>query len=122
MTAARYDLTIDQGADFALELTVKENGTAKDLSATGAKDWAVRGTYRKTYEEATGYNFTGTVKTPADGVITVQQAFNSNTSAPAGTYVYDVELYQHASGDTSTMYQVIRLLQGNVNLRREITR
>lgn len=122
MTAARYDLTIDQGADFALELTVKEDGTAKNLSATGAKHWGVRGTYRKTYEESTGYDLNGTVKTPLSGVITVQQAFNANTNASAGTYVYDVELYQHASGDTSTVYQVTRLLQGNLNLRREITR
>ena len=32
MSAARYNLIIDQGTDFALEFIVKESGTAKDLS------------------------------------------------------------------------------------------
>ena len=33
MSAARYNLIIDQGTDFALEFIVKESGTAKDLSS-----------------------------------------------------------------------------------------
>ena len=37
MTAARYDLVIDQGSDFAIELTVKENETVKNLSGYSAR-------------------------------------------------------------------------------------
>ena len=33
MSAARYNLIIDQGTDFALEFIVKESGTAKNLSS-----------------------------------------------------------------------------------------
>ena len=33
MSAARYNLIIDQGTDFALEFIVKESGTAKSLSS-----------------------------------------------------------------------------------------
>ena len=46
MTAARYDLTIDQGSDFSLELTVKESATAKDLSK-----WHGRAHLRKNKED-----------------------------------------------------------------------
>ena len=47
MTAARYDITIDQGSDFALELDAKENRIIKNLTNStheGDVDaqWAVR--------------------------------------------------------------------------------
>ena len=37
MSAARYNLIIDQGTDFALEFIVKESGTAKSLSGDTAR-------------------------------------------------------------------------------------
>ena len=37
MTAAKYDIEIDQGSDFALALTIKENNVAKNLSAYSAR-------------------------------------------------------------------------------------
>ena len=50
MPAARYDLIIDQGSDFALELTIKDNGSPKDLTL-----WSGRAQLRKT-KEATDPN------------------------------------------------------------------
>ena len=38
MTAARYDLVIDQGSDFAIELTVKENETVKNDTSNAEGD------------------------------------------------------------------------------------
>ena len=37
MSAARYDLVIDQGSDFAIEFTVAEAGTAKNLTGYSAR-------------------------------------------------------------------------------------
>ena len=37
MSAARYNLIIDQGTDFALEFIVKESGTAKIFLAVRAR-------------------------------------------------------------------------------------
>ncbi len=37
MTAAAYNLTIDQGSDFALDLVVKEDNVAKDLTGYSAR-------------------------------------------------------------------------------------
>ena len=144
MTAARYDITIDQGSDFSLELVVKESGTIKDLrndttSEPGVtKKWAVRSRYRKTLEESTAYrilaaNTDKDSSANATGKIVLTHAYNSNSGVPAGTYLYDVELVQYDGTNsatdpdlddpsTFTTYQVLRLLQGALTLRREVTR
>ena len=143
MTAARYDITIDQGSDFALELIVKENGIIKDLknsvpdTGIDAK-WAVRAKYRKNIDDSTGYRIEGVnadldSSAAATGKITLSHAYSANPTATAGTYVYDVELVQYddntgsvdPSSDAENLFttlQVIRLLQGTLNLRREVTR
>ena len=142
MTAARYDITVDQGSDFALELIVKENGVIKSLK-NGTTDggnpskWAVRSKYRKTLESGTAYAILGTNADldnsgDATGKITLNHAYNANSDATAGTYLYDVELIQYVDTggidpvtDNENLYttlQVLRLLQGTLNLRREVTR
>ena len=37
MSAARYNLVIDQGSDFAINFTVKEDGSAKNLTGYSAR-------------------------------------------------------------------------------------
>ncbi len=37
MAAANYDLTIDQGTTFAIDITVNEAGSIKDLSGYSAR-------------------------------------------------------------------------------------
>ena len=133
MTAARYDLTIDQGSDFSLELTVKESGSLKNLSG-----WHGRATLRKTLDGGSDKTFTvsthvGTDSTdsgtygvqPADkeGKVTMSMPFGSSAITPAGTYHYDLEIYYNNSGDPSAnATQVKRLIGGMATVRREITR
>ena len=50
MSAGKYNITIEQGADFALSFTLKEDGSAKDLS-----DYSARAQMR-TKEEFNGYS------------------------------------------------------------------
>ena len=113
MTAARYDITIDQGSDFSLELVVKESGTIKDLrndttsQAGVTKKWAVRSRYRKTLEDSTAYrilaaNTDKDSSANATGKIVLTHAYNSNSGVPAGTYVYDVELLQYDRNNSET--------------------
>lgn len=122
MAAARYDITIDQGSDFALSLTVKESGIVKDFRTLNSKSWGARAKFRKTFEDTTSFDLGATTSGANDGVVNISHAFNANTSASAGTYVYDLEIFQHAQGDTSTVYKVTRILTGNLTLRREVTR
>ena len=37
MAAANYDLTIDQGSTFVIDITVKESGSVKDLTGYSAR-------------------------------------------------------------------------------------
>lgn len=136
MTAARYDLTIDQGSDFSLELTVKESGSLKNLSG-----WHGRAFLRKTLESGVTKTFVvsthvGTDSTdsstygiqPADkqGKVTMSMPYTSTDDVTAGTYHYDLEIYYNNSGNSNTAEvgatQVKRLIGGMATVRREITR
>lgn len=138
MTAARYDLIIDQGSDFSLELTVKENGTLKDLSG-----WHGRASLRKSLEGDeiqknsasvfTVNTYVGTDSSDTDtygiqhvdnrGKLKLDMHFDTSDDIPAGTYYYDLEIYNNGGGNPATApTQVKRLIGGSATIRREITR
>jgi hypothetical protein len=111
MSAARYNLIIDQGTDFALEFIVKESGTAKSLSGDTA-----RAQLRPTKDSSTlTETFTCLVE---DGSVTgkiTAKLSNTETSAiAAGRYYYDLELVDSGI--------VTRLLEGTVTVTQEVTR
>ena len=65
MTAATYNLTIDQGSDYALDLVVNEDSTAKDLTGYSARaqirntkgSSTLSGSFTCTIPSATEWNF-----------------------------------------------------------------
>lgn len=114
MSAARYNLIIDQGSDFALEFIVKEDGTAKPLTGYDA-----RAQLRSTKDsESAAATFGISIE---DGSVTgkIRAALSSAITGPltAGRYYYDLELY--TTGGTEL---VTRLLEGTVTVTREVTR
>ena len=137
MTAARYDITVDQGSDFALELIVKESGNAKNFSdddtAGSEKRWGARASFRKTLELPIVGSFSTTVTRDSQGKITLELDGITSAAIAAGTYLYDLEVYQFDytqqaqddladDGIAPTEFSVTRLLGGNVSIRREVTR
>ena len=127
MTAARYDITIDQGSDFSLELIVKESGNEKDFSDRTVDDidraWSARAKFRKTLENETDiFNLNAAVTRSNEGKLVLTHPHSANPSAVAGTYFYDLEIFEHEDGDTTNVFSVKRLLSGNLTLRREVTR
>ena len=48
MAAGKYNITIDQGSDYSLQLTVKENAVAKDITG-----YSVRGQLRPSITSST---------------------------------------------------------------------
>ena len=93
MSAAKYDLTIDQGSDFKITLNVKEDGVNKDLSA-----WSARGQLRETLEAdvAAEFNF-GSSPYDATGNIVATMRNEDSGNLTAGQYFYDIEIFVQAS-------------------------
>jgi len=112
MTAARYDLVIDQGSDFAIEFTVAESGIAKNLSG-----YSARAQLRPSKSSSTlSASFTCSIPTPTNGKINMVLLNGVSSGVTAGRYYYDLEI--HTSGDST----VSRLLYGEVTLTQEVTR
>ena len=134
MTAARYDITIDQGSDFALELIVKDSGNARsfadDTTNDNEKRWGARAAFRKTLETDPAYSaaegFAATIDLATTGKVKLDFPAANNAVVPAGTYLYDLEVYQYDISSDATNppaeYSVTRLIGGTLTLRREVTR
>ncbi len=138
MSAGKHNITIDQGATFSMRMTVKVDGTAKDLGTSGGgPQYAARGHLRLTKEvtetpPAIGSNMTsksisfscegtgaGNPKALAnDGIIDVTLTAAQTNSIPAGRYVYDIEIFT----GTDNNGIVDRLIQGSAEVTRGITR
>jgi hypothetical protein len=112
MTAARYDLVIDQGSDFAIEFTVNESGSAKNLTGYTARA-QLRPTKSSSALTAT---FLCSIPTPANGKIFMSLANAVTTGLAAGRFFYDLEIFN--ANDVN----VQRLLFGEVTITQEVTR
>lgn len=117
MSAAKYDLTIDQGSDFSLTLNIKEDGVNKNLTG-----WLARGHLRESMDTAQhwAFDFSGTTF-DASGNLVIKLAHdvtanNGNTELGEGSYFYDMEIYK-----TSTD-EVKRIMQGKATVTRQVTR
>lgn len=121
MTAARWNLVIEQGADFQVDLTWTADGTPVDLTGyTGAMD--VRRWYAESdgqtvlTAETTGGGGNGfMVLGGALGTIQIRVPAANTQSVAGGDYVYDVEV---VSG-SGTVYRVV---EGVAVCRPEVTR
>jgi len=110
--SAKYDFDIDQGATFNRALTLKDDsGTVVDLTGntfagqvrTSALSGTVAGTFTFAITNAAGGNFSWKMTAANTALLPAQQC------------VYDIEMTQ-ANGD------VIRLLEGFVNIKSNVTR
>jgi len=113
MSAATYNLIIDQGTDFALEFTIKEDNVVKNLTG-----YAARAQLRPTKSSSTlSETFLCTIETPSNGTIRASLTSQETSAIDAGGYFYDLELF--TTGGTEV---VTRLLEGTVRVTQEVTR
>ena len=112
MSAATYNLFIDQGSDFALDLVLKENGSAMDLT-----NYSGRGQLRSTHESTTvAASFTVTKTNPTGGALKIELNNSTSAAMAAGQYVYDIEIFTNADA------VVKRIMQGTATVNPEVTR
>lgn len=125
MPAGKYNLLIEQGATFQLELQYKDsNNNAIDLTGYSGR-MQIRPSIGSTVSylclssslqaDGTGLNFSGSDGStpPSSGSIGIYISAISSSALTFDQGVYDLEI---ASGSF-----VARLLQGNVQLNKEVT-
>lgn len=112
MPAGKYDLTIDQGSDFEISIAIEEDGSPMD-----GTNYYARASLRSKIESATSTNFTASITT--GGVVTISLTNSETAAMTAGSYVYDVEIFQ---GTAPNETLVTRILQGKASVTPEVTR
>ena len=111
MGAGTYNFVLDQGATFTRQLTVKENGSAMNLTG-----YSVASKMRSTHDTSTvAGTFTCTISNASGGIITISMTSSTTAAIEEGMYVYDLEI-------TSSGGTVTRLMEGSITVNPEVTR
>ena len=112
MPAGTYNIVIDQGSDFAIQLTLSEEEIPKNLTG-----YSARAQMRRTKASDTiSATFTCEVRDEANGIIVMSLGNQETVNLDSGLYYYDLEVY------TENDANVTRLIEGQVTLTQEITR
>lgn len=115
MAAAKYNLTIEQGASFVKSVTIKDatTGLARDLTG-----YTARGQIRATYADAVPLATFSFTTLNSSGTFVFQLTSAITAALDFETAVYDIEIEQIGSNPSN----VERILQGNVYLSKEVTK
>lgn len=116
---ARYeDITIDQGADVAIELHLATaNGAAKNLTNHVISS-KIKKTYNSDSSDTTSFN--AIIANPASrGIVTLSLTNTETDNLKAGRYVYDVEM---ALVDSAGISIIERILEGQLIVTPSVTR
>ena len=111
MAAGIYDIVIDQGADFSIQLELANNGSAVNLTGYTARA-QLRAT--PTSSELAG-SFTINFTDRANGILKMEMTNSTTAGLPPGKYYYDLE-------SVSGGGVVTRLLQGVARVTPNVTR
>jgi len=111
--AAIANLTLDQGATFNSDVTVKDaNGNAFDLTGYTAAAKMAKG-YVSTKTRTT---ITCTVNgDPTTGIVTMSMTADETSTCEEGRYVYDLEILQTSSST------ITRVIEGIITIRPQVT-
>lgn len=112
MAAGKYDIVIDQGSDFAIQIQIEQDGSNVNLSTHSA-----RAQLRPTPTSSTlTETFTCTVTNAVQGKLTMSLTNSATANISAGKYYYDLELVNSSSST------VTRLIEGVARVTPEVTR
>lgn len=117
---AQYeDLTIDQGADVAVEiLLLEKDGSIKDLTGFSASAKMKR-SYNADSDNTQAFTTIISTTTPEDGKLVLELSNTQTDALKAGRWVYDVEIsYLDSDGDRV----IERVLEGNIQVTPSVTR
>jgi len=104
--ASVVNLFVDQGSDYTLTLTVKDD----DGNATDLTGYTVEAYFQKWTGATQVYKFTPTVTDASAGTVQITLKGSVSDDIPSGRYSYDVVI-NHASNDITR-----RVIQGSLVL------
>jgi len=112
------DITIDQGADAAIEIhLVDTNGATKNLS-----NYSIAAKMKKNFnsDSADTTDFTAAITNATEGIATISLT-NTQTDAlkAPSRYVYDVEI---SFTDSDSNIIVERVLEGKIHVTPSVTK
>jgi hypothetical protein len=111
MAAGIYDIVIDQGADFSIQLDLANDGSAVDLTG-----YSARAQLRSTPTSDTiAASFTINFTDRANGQLKMEMPNATTAGLSSGKYYYDLE-------SVSGGGVVTRLLQGVARVTPNVTR
>ena len=111
MTAGIYDIVIDQGADFSVQLDLKNNGSAVNLTGFTAAAQLRPTPTSSTKSADFSINFTDR----ANGQLKLEMTNSTTAGLSPGKYYYDLETT--SGGGVKT-----RFLQGVARVTPNVTR
>jgi hypothetical protein len=104
-------LDIDQGSDFATEITLQnDDGTPMNISG-----FDIYSQFRKSYGSTTAYQFQAAITNGVQGKFTLSLAGSVSSNIRPGRYLYDVEIVNL----TPTK---MRVVEGIITINPEITK
>lgn len=110
MPAGTYNLSIEQGATFSLQVTLQAPGGGV-FSLVG---YAVRAQIRRSHSHSQAFDLAVSIPAPATGVFVLGLSAAQTSALGFDTGVWDLEI---ESGGVVT-----RVLQGAVSVSPEVTR
>ena len=117
--AIKQDFVIDQGSDYAIKLSLRDNSTGgvKDLTSH-----TIAGMVKKTYTSDSDqtWPFTTVINNPPTaGNVTISLTNQQTDQMTPGRFVYDLEL-SFVDSDLNTIIE--RILEGNITITPSVTR
>ena len=111
----RSDLYIDQGSDFSVIVSLRnQDGTPINLGG-----FTVKSQFRKSYQSSIATNFAVSIIDALLGKIRIRLSADASSAIKAGRYLYDVEI---TTINTFNEIERKRVLEGLVIISPEITR
>ena len=110
MTAAIYDIIVEQYQDFARGFQLKEDGVVIDLTG-----YSFEAQLRERTQATTAWDFSTIVMDASQGLVNISMTDTTTGSIPSGYYVYDLIMVK----DTG---EKIRLLEGQARVKAGVTR
>lgn len=115
MAASNYDISVEQGTDYAATLTYKDStGTAINITGYSAR-MQVRRKAASNNSYLSLSSSSGITLGGAAGTVAIAISSASLAQVPAGNYVYDLELVSGAG-------VVTKLISGDFIVTGEVTR